>query len=177
MGNLIAQAVGAGALLLNVGSNQLKNSRLLILCRAAGDFIYMIHYLLLGAYSGCTTVTICAVNGLICSFRGSPWADWKGWKWLISVVLVIACLLTWRASFQPIPCLCSLLSILTTIWVTWSGSGKVIRLGRLFVAGPAWLIYCISVGSVPGALAEIVGMGSVVISILRYGIKNLDQPI
>lgn len=177
MSNLVAQAVGAVALLLNVSSYQLRNSRQLVLCRAAGDFIYIVHYLLLGAYSGCTTVGVCAVNGLIFSFKGSAWAEWKGWKWLLSAVLVIACLLTWRTSFQPIPCICALISILTNIWVTWSGSGKVIRLGRLLVAGPAWLIYCVSIGSLPGMLAEVIGMGSVVVSILRYGLKNLDQPI
>lgn len=175
MQNLIAQAVGVVAMVLNVGSYQLKSSRLLVLCRAAGDFIYIFHYLLLGSPNGCVTVGICSLNGVICGFRGSVWAEWKGWKWLLSIVLTVSCLLMWRHDFQPLPHICSLISILTTIWVTWSGNGKVIRLGRLFLAGPAWIIYCVAAGSIPGVLTELIGMGSVVVSICRYGLRSLDN--
>lgn len=100
---IFAQAVGFAAMTLNIGSYQLKNSRQLVLCRAFGDLIYIAHYLLLGAYSGCTTVAICAVNGLIYGCKGQAWAEWKGWKWLLSAVLVTACLFTWQKDFQPIP--------------------------------------------------------------------------
>ena len=71
---IFAQAVGFAAMTLNIGSYQLKNSRQLVLCRAFGDLIYIAHYLLLGAYSGCTTVAICAVNGLIYGCKGQAWA-------------------------------------------------------------------------------------------------------
>lgn len=175
MHSIVAQGVGFVAMLLNIGSYQLKNSRQLVLCRAVGDFIYIIHYLLLGAYSGCTTVAICALNGLVFSFRGSGWADWKGWKWLFSAVLVAACLLTWRTGFQPIPCLCSLVSILANIWLTWSGRSRIIRLGRLLVAGPTWIIYALSAGSIPGMLAELVGMSSAAIGLWRYGWKGPED--
>lgn len=90
-------------MVLNVGSYQLKSSRLLVLCRAAGDFIYIFHYLLLGSPNGCVTVGICSLNGVICGFRGSAWAEWKGWKWLLSIVLTVSCLLMWRHDFQPLP--------------------------------------------------------------------------
>ena len=174
---IFAQAVGFAAMTLNIGSYQLKNSRQLVLCRAFGDLIYIAHYLLLGAYSGCTTVAICAVNGLIYGCKGQAWAEWKGWKSLLSAVLVTACLLTWQKDFQPIPSVCTLVSILTNIWVTWSGKGSVIRLGRLLVAGPAWIIYTVSAGSIPGTLAELVGMASAAVGLWRYGIKKSEDEI
>lgn len=177
MYHVFAQAIGFIAMALNIISYQLKNSRQLVLCRAMGDCIYIIHFLLLGAYSGCTTIAICAVNGLICSFRGSSWADWKGWKWLISVVLVIACLLTWQTDFQPVPCICSMISILANIWTTWSGRSRVMRMGRLFVAGPAWIIYTISAGSIPGILAELIGMSSAAIGLQRYGWRGPESEV
>lgn len=169
--SVIAQAIGFIALALNVGSYQLKNSRQLVLCRAAGDTVYIFHYLLLASYSGCVTVAFCAANGLLCGFRGNRWADWKGWKWLISAMLIIACLITWRDAFDPLPCLCTLISVMTTIWVTWSGKGNVIRMGRLFVAGPTWLLYSALVGSIPGVLTEAIGMTSAAIALKRYGFR------
>lgn len=175
MNNVIAQAIGAVAMLLNIGSYQLKNSRQLVLCRALGDFIYIIHYLMLGAYNGCTTIAICAINGLVYSFRGSGWAEWKGWKWLMSALLVIACLFTWRADFQFVPCICSLISILANIWLTWSGKARIIRLGRLFLAGPTWIIYALSAGSIPGVMAELVGMTSAAIGLYRYGFRKEED--
>ena len=71
MYHILAQAIGFVALVLNVTSYQLKNNRQLVMCRAAGDFVYVLHYLMLGAYSGCVTMIFCAANGLLCSFRGS----------------------------------------------------------------------------------------------------------
>lgn len=73
--------------------------------------------------------------------------------------------------------LCTLVSILTNIWVTWSGKGSVIRLGRLLVAGPAWIIYTVSAGSIPGTLAELVGMASAAVGLWRYGIKKSEDEI
>ena len=173
MYDIFAQLVGFVAMAFCIGSYQIKNSRLLILCKMAGDTIYIVHYLMLGSYSGCATITICALNGLICSFRGSQWADWKGWKWCLSALLVLACLLTWN----PIPSLCTMVSIMVVIWTTWSGRAKVIRLGKLLGAGPTWLAYTIFAGSWSGALCELIGMSSAAIGLWRYGWKTSDEKI
>ncbi len=177
MYNIFAQAVGFVAMAFCVSSYQIRNSRMLILWKAAGDVIYIVHYLLLGAYSGCTTVAICALNGLLCGCRGSRWAEWKGWKWLLSALLVAACLLTWRKAFDPFPSVCTLVSILVVIWTTWSGKARVVRLGKLFGAGPTWLAYTVFVRSYSGALCELVGMASAAVGLWRYGIKKSEDEI
>ncbi|MBQ8586020.1 MAG: YgjV family protein [Butyricicoccus sp.] len=105
---------------LYIFSYQIQNNRSMIVCRMLGDLTYMVHYLMLGSYSGCVT----------------------------------------------------LISILTVILTTWSGKSTINRLGKLFSAGPAWLIYCISVSSPSGAIAELVGMGSAALGLYRYGLKE-----
>lgn len=47
-------------------------------------------------------------------------------------------------------------------------------MGRLFVAGPTWVIYALSVGSIPATLAELVGMSSAAVGLWRYGWKGTD---
>ena len=175
MYHILALAIGFVALVLNVTSYQLKNNRQLVMCRAAGDFVYVIHYLMLGAYSGCVTMIFCTANGLLCSFRGSAWADWKGWKWVVSVLLVASSVLTWNGFLQLVPNLCALISVLTTVWVTWSGKGNTIRKGRLFIAGPTWLLYSAIAGSIAGVLAEVIGMTSAATALWRYR-KSKDGP-
>jgi biopolymer transport protein ExbB/TolQ len=44
----------------------------------------------------------------------------------------------------------------------------------LFVNSPLWIIYNIIVGSWAGVLDELVTQASMILSIFRYGWKNLD---
>jgi len=178
MYGLFVQSLGFVAMAFCIGSYQIKSSRGLMICKTLGDTIYIIHYLLLGSYSGMVTMFFCALSGLFCSFKGTAhWADWKGWRWLFSSLLVLACLFTWRTSFQPLGSICSLISMLAVILTTWTGNGKTIRLGKLLIGGPAWLVYSLSVGSWSGVINELIGMVSSAISVLRYGLKELDQAV
>lgn len=172
MYEIFAQGLGFLAMLFCVCSYQLKSGRLLILCKVIGDSIYVLHYFLLGAYTGCVTVAVCALNGLVCGCKGSRWAEWKGWKWFFSALLLAASLMVWQKSFDPIPSLCSFVSILSVVWSTWSGSAKVIRMAKLAIAGPTFLIYCVFISSYGGALCEIIGMSSAAVALFRYGLKK-----
>ncbi len=44
----------------------------------------------------------------------------------------------------------------------------------MFINSPLWIVYDIIVGSRAGILDEIITECSVIVSILRYGWKNLD---
>ena len=169
MNPLVIQMVGFLGMALCIGSYQIKSGRGLILCKTAGDLVYVIHYLMLGAYSGCVTLFVGAVSQLACSCRGRyRWAEWKGWKWLFSGLLLAACAVVWRNDFRPVPSLCAAISMTSVILATWSGDPKVIRYGKLFVAGPAWLLYSVIVGSWSGILCELIGMASAAIAVFRY---------
>lgn len=99
MDAVLIQAIGFVAMAFCIGSYQVKSGRGLILCKTAGDVLYVVHYLLLGSYSGCAALGVSAVNQIVYSFRGrKKWADWKGWRWLFSVLLIAACLLVWRGA-------------------------------------------------------------------------------
>ena len=54
-------------------------------------------------------------------------------------------------------------------------NARKIRLVGMLINSPLWIIYDIVVGSWAGILDEIVSESSMVISILRYGWKNMDS--
>ena len=54
-------------------------------------------------------------------------------------------------------------------------NARKIRIAGMFVNSPLWIIYDIIVGSWAGILDEIFSEGSMIISIVRYGWKNLDK--
>lgn len=169
MEQLLIQALGFLAMALCIGSYQVKNGRGMILCKTAGDLIYVFHYLLLGGYSGCVTMAVSVVNQTACSFRGrKKWADWKGWRWLFTTVLIIACLLVWRKSFRPLPCISAMISMGSVSMTTWTGNAKVMRINKLLCAGPFWIIYAAMTGSVSGVLCEVIGMISAAVALRRH---------
>ena len=53
-------------------------------------------------------------------------------------------------------------------------NGRKIRIAGMFINSPLWIIYDIIVGSWAGILDEIVTEASMILSIYRYGWKNLD---
>ena len=167
MGAVFVQAVGFAAMAFCIGSYQVKSGRGLILCKTAGDLLYVVHYLLLGSYSGCVTLGVSAVNQLVYSFRGNrKWADWKGWRWLFSILLTAACLLVWRGRFR-ISNVCALLSMLSVTLTIWSDNGQIMRINKLFCAGPLWVVYA-AAGSISNILCETIGMASAALGIIRY---------
>ena len=93
--------------------------------------------------------------------------------------------------------MCCVLCILqvTTLIFTWSGwwallpvianiaatiggytcNARKIRIVGMLINSPLWIIYDIEVGSWAGILDEIVSEASMMISIFRYGWKNMDS--
>lgn len=58
----------------------------------------------------------------------------------------------------------------------WIYNARKIRIVGMLINSPLWIIYDIAVGSWAGILDEIVSEASMLISILRYGWKNMDSP-
>ena len=73
---------------------------------------------------------------------------------------------------------CSVLPVIANIAATIGGytySARKIRVVGLCVNSPLWIVYDIVVGSWAGILDEVVSMASMILSIVRYGWKNLDH--
>lgn len=162
---IIAQLVGVVAMLLCIGSFQCKNGKSLLLMQLIGNGIYIIHFLMLGAISGCLSVLVVVLgNGVLC-MRHKAWARWRGWKWLVCASLVLACVLTWESPVSLLPCAGSMVLMLTN----WSYNVKAMRIGKIVFVGPAWIVYNLLVHSYSGLLSESFGVVSSLIALYRYG--------
>ena len=160
--------IGAGLLIF---SYQCKTNRQLFFLQLCSDFIYTSHFFLLGAYTGCISLALSFLANLVLYNNHKRWALWRGWKWVFGLLYVISTMLTWEGPFSLLPCV----AMLTANFTNWSRNGKIIRLSRLLIASPGWLIYNIHSRSYSGILCESFSICSILISIFRYGIKNLDQ--
>jgi len=166
----VTQAIGFVASALQIGSFQCKSSRNLILVQLGANVTFFIHMLMLGAYSGCVGLLVSCLRNMVMGSR-KPWAYWKGWPWLLTAASIVGALLTWQNVFSILPCI----AVVSLNLSCWTRNGKTIRIANLCAASPAWLIYDIYSGSLSGIVTELISLGSVVISVLRYGWKALDN--
>ena len=169
MYQILTQAIGFVATGLQIGSFQCKRSRKLSFMQLCGNTAFLLHMFMLGAYSGCVSLLISVIRNFILTSR-RPWAYWKGWPWLLVAANLVGAALTWESIFSVLPCI----AVVSLTIAGWSRNGKKIRIANLCVASPSWLIYEFDTGSYSGIVTELFTLGSVGISVLRYGWKALD---
>ena len=169
MNNFFVQAIGIFGTLLFFLSYQCKKNKNLFRVQFVSYLCYTTHLLLLGAVTGGISYVLNTVRSFC---LGSKYAFLKS-KWMCAIICtlqVIALLITWDGWW-------SLLPIVANIAATIGGytyNGQKIRATGIFINSPLWIIYDIIVGSWAGILDEVVTETSMLISIYRYGWKNLN---
>lgn len=79
-----------------------------------------------------------------------------------------------RVQFVSYVCYTVHLLLLGATTGGYTYSARKIRLVGMCINSPLWIIYDIIVGSWAGILDEIVSEASMLLSIVRYGWKNID---
>ena len=74
------------------------------------------------------------------------------------------------------PSLLPLAAMSTATIAFWTNNALNIRKANLFVASPAWVVYDILFLTYAGILNEVITISSILISIWRFGWKNLGDP-
>ena len=91
--------------------------------------------------------------------------------WIICGMQFAVLIITWNGWLSVLP-------VTANIAATIGGythNPRKIRIAGMFINSPLWIIYDIIVGSWAGILDEVVSEASMIISIIRYGWKNLDN--
>ena len=168
--DILIQLIGVVGTVLFFASYQCKSNKNLFRVQFLSYFCYTIHLLLLGAITG----GISYILNLFRSFcLGSKYefARGKGMCIIICFLQVVALVLTWSGWISILP-------VAANIAATIGGfthNARKIRVAGMFINSPLWIIYDIIVGSWAGIFDEIVSEASMIISIIRYGWKNLDE--
>lgn len=92
---------------------------------------------------------------------------------MICLLQMVTLMLTWEGWWSCLP-------VIANVAATLGGytyNGRKIRMVGLFVNSPLWIIYDVIVGSWAGIIDELITQLSMIISILRYGWKNLDAAV
>ncbi len=178
MTELIAQILGILAMIVAFFSFQQRTQKYIAIFQFVSSSIWAVHFLLLGAYTGCILNIIAVIRDVIFMQRNKhKWAAHVGW--LIGTVAV--CFGVYALTFtvfdkEPtLPNLIlELLPVLGMAASTTALRQKEARHVRLFslMSSPLWLVYDAVHRSIGGSITEIISILSIGIGMFRLDRKK-----
>lgn len=171
MQNIFIQGIGFFGTVMFFLSFQCKSNKNLFRVQFVSYFCYTLHLALLGATTGAVSYMFNTLRS-ICLGSKSDFLKSKKMCAIICLMQLLTLAFTWSGWI-------SLLPVIANIAATVGGytyHPRKIRMVAMFVNSPLWIVYDIIIGSYAGILDEAVTEVSIVISIIRYGWKNLDKP-
>jgi hypothetical protein len=159
------QAIGFVALILSIISYQSNRYRILMSVRAASEFVFSIHFLLLRVFSGSALQLIGGIRNLV-------FIRLENKKKRMPLAIIVFCILftcagiiTWEGPISLLPIIAKNVS---TIAYAMNNTRKI-RLIEFPTYG-LWLFYNIESGSIAGAINASLSLVSIAIAIIRFDI-------
>lgn len=167
--NMFIQILGFIGTIFFFLSYQCRTNKNLFRVQLLSYILYTVHLLLLGAFTGGISYMLNAIRSICLSSKNEFLKNNKMCA-LLCFLQVATLLFTWGGWISIFP-------VVANIAATIAGytfNPQKIRIVGMLVNSPLWIIYNIIIGSWAGILDEVVSEISMVISIMRYGWKNLD---
>jgi hypothetical protein len=164
----IAQAVGfVGMTLAFISFQQNKRERIAFL-QMLSSLFWILHFGMLGAYSGMAMNAIGAARGYVYSKKGSAsWSSREFWPYVFSVVSAGSCVATWENWLSLLPAVATVV----TSFGLWVDEPKTVR--RLTLPGSwMWLAYNLVNVSWAGVITECFSTASIFIAMWRFDRKG-----
>lgn len=150
-------------------SFQCKSNKNLFRVQFVSYLCYTVHLLLLGAITGGISYILNTVRSF-CLGSKNPILKEKWVCWIICILQVTTLFFTWGGWLSILPVVANIASTIAG----YTYNARKIRVAGMFINSPLWIVYNIVVGSWAGIVDEIVSEASMIISICRFGWKNLD---
>ena len=167
---LFVQAIGFMGTILFFLSFQCRENKNLFRVQFVSYLCYTTHLLMLGAVTGGISYILNTVRSF-CLGSQNAFLRGKHMCWIICGLQVATLLFTWDGWLSILPVAANIASTIGG----YTYNPRKIRIAGMFINSPLWIVYDILVGSWAGVLDEVVSELSMVISICRYGWKNLDH--
>ena len=171
MNEYIVQGIGFVAVAFFILSYQMKSNRLLFLFQLIGCSIFVIQFGILGAYTGALSLLINILRNVLL-LKANVWTWVRSKKTMLGIIalLVAFTIWTWNGWISLLP----LASVGVTTVGYWTDNAQKIRLSQL-MGSPCTLLYDVLIHSWGGVLSESITLVSIILSIIRFGWKNLND--
>lgn len=166
----IIQGIGLLGTLLYFASYQFKSNRKLFRMQFVSYLCYTIHLVLLGAITGGLSTLLNMIRSFCLGSKNKFLKSWYMCS-ILCILQTVALIVSFAGWISILPIFANIASTIGG----YTNNAKKIRWVGMFINSPLWIIYSVIVGSFAGALDEIVSEISMILSVVRYGWKNLDK--
>lgn len=171
---LMAQIVGVFAVALFLLSYQQKKRKNIIICNAVSRVLYILQYIMLGAYEGAVLDILGTVSSVMAQNKekGVFQKYAKGIFLLINLLMIGAGIWLYEDIFS----LGALAGVLLHTIAFWITKEKTIRRVS-FLGSPFWLIFNLANRAYGSALGDLLTMVSIGVAMYRYDIKGEKENV
>ena len=170
MKDIFVQAIGIFGTILFFLSYQCKSNKSLFRVQFISYLCYTIHLLMLGAITGGISYILNTARSF-CLGSKNTFLKGKTMCWIICALQLVTLIFTWDGWWSILPVAANIASTIGG----YTYNARKIRAAGMFINSPLWIVYDILVGSWAGVLDEVDSEASMIISVWRYGWKNLDS--
>ena len=170
MREITIQLIGFAGTLLYFASFQCRKNKNLFRTQFFSYILYTIHLLLLGAWTGGVSYVINCIRSLFLA-GDNKFLKSRTTCVFLCVTQLSALALTWDGWVSLLPVAANIASTIGG----YTGNPRKIRACGMFVNSPLWIVYDVIVGSWAGILDEAVSEISMIVSVVRFGWKDLDK--
>lgn len=167
---ILIQIIGLLGTALYFASFQCRENKMLFRVQLLSYVLYTVHMLLLGAITGGVSYMI---NGIRSFCLSGKWEFGKS-KSMCAILCLLqaaALWLTWGGWISLLPVVANIASTIGG----YTKNPKKIRIAGIFINSPLCIVYDVIVGSWAGILDEVLSEASMIISVIRFGWKELDR--
>ena len=158
---ILAQIIGFIAFFVSLIAYHRKDKKTILINMITANIINLVHYLLLGAYSGCITKLLAIFRDCFIIFKKNC-NNFLNYFYLIFFIIlyIIASIFTFNGILSILPLLAAL------IYTIFIWNGNELRLKKIaFICYFIWLIYNIFVMSISGIVSNVISIVSTLIAI------------
>ncbi len=169
---IIATVVGAVAAAIFIASYQLKTRKWILFFGALARVLFILQYVLLGAFSGAALDLIAILAAFLAGRKNHPTVK----KLLVPIIVLIhaAILVASALLYQSWYDIFVLLAATFCVAALWFSKEKLIR--RISLCGsPCWLVYNIASKAYFSAVSDTFAILSLLLAIWRYDIRKKEQ--
>ncbi|MBQ3075641.1 MAG: YgjV family protein [Clostridia bacterium] len=173
---IVPQLIGLLAVATFLLSYQQKKRSNIILFNVISRCLYILQYLLLGAFSGAVLDILGAVASVVAGKKQTPFVKKHLKLVILSMNALIVCAgIAIAVGNRSVLDLFSLAGVLLHTGAFWLSSEKIIR--RISLAGsPFWFIYNFLSRAYGSAIGDLLTIGSILLAMYRHREKKQENP-
>jgi len=169
---IIPQIVGLLAVAAFLWSYQQRKRRNIIIFNVTSRFLYILQYLLLGAFSGAVLDIMGAISSLVAAKKDIPFI--KKHSRAILIILDILIVAAGLALYENVFSLLPIIGVLLHTSAFWINDERMIRRVSL-LGSPFWFAYNFYSKAYFSSLGDILSMVSIVIAMLKFREKKEEK--